>query len=64
LIRLCTDLGLKEASDYASDLRKLERAQQEAAVDQQDNRTANGGGGGTGYNNCHSCYFLFTSINY
>jgi len=55
LIRLCTDLGLKEASDYATDLRKLERAQQEATADQQDNRQANGGG--TGCNNCHSYYY-------
>lgn len=35
-MRLCTDLGLKEASDYSAELRKLEHAQNEGA------RTANG----------------------
>ncbi|XP_046644884.1 intraflagellar transport protein 88 homolog [Daphnia pulicaria] len=37
LIRLCTDLGLKEAGDYASDLRKLEHSQNEAS--QENKRT-------------------------
>lgn len=31
MIRLCTDLGLKEVQDYASELRKLENAQNEAS---------------------------------
>jgi hypothetical protein len=35
---LCTDLGLKEAGDYASDLRKLEHSQTEAAS-QENKRT-------------------------
>ncbi|KAI9557616.1 hypothetical protein GHT06_017444 [Daphnia sinensis] len=37
LIRLCTDLGLKEAGDYASDLRKLEHSQNETM--QENKRT-------------------------
>lgn len=37
LIRLCTDLGLKEAGDYASDLRKLEHSQNETI--QENKRT-------------------------
>ncbi len=38
LIRLCTDLGLKEASDYASELRKMEHAH----TDQEARRTSTG----------------------
>ena len=38
LIRLCTDLGLKEASDYAAELRKMEHAQ----TDQENRRTSTG----------------------
>ena len=37
LTRLCTDLGLKEASDYSTELRKLEQAQNEA--NQETKRT-------------------------
>lgn len=40
LIRLCTDLGLKEASDYASELRKLEHVQSE--MNQETRRTSTG----------------------
>ena len=38
LIRLCTDLGLKEAGDYASDLRKLEHSQSEASSQENNNK--------------------------
>lgn len=39
-MRLCTDLGLKEASDYSAELRKLEHAQNEGA--RANGGTANG----------------------
>lgn len=41
LIRLCTDLGLKEASDYSAELRKLESHPQNE-TNQENRRTSTG----------------------
>lgn len=43
LVRLCNDLGLKEASDYAVELRKLEHAAQNDAASIGDNKRTNNG---------------------
>jgi hypothetical protein len=58
LIRLCTDLGLKEAGDYASDLRKLEHSQSEASSQENNNKRT---GTSKKRRQFFYCIFLMTS---
>lgn len=48
LVRICTDLGMKEVHDYAAKLNKAERAREASGVTESTAGTAVGGGGGGG----------------